>query len=301
MKALDHLLGRALPATSTRPIEPLVAPSPLGPTPFAPAEPPSPELLEDVSETVAAPASARPEVVAPSPRRAEASPAPRVSPPPAPVTTTSASVPDGQGPTPSPTREAAIVPAARPASPTPAIAAPAPRHSTERPAVATRRIESSTHHRSVEVVVQRERVEPPLPVARPVVASPAAGFAPPSPLGGRRERPLAPVPAPSHEEAPLRAQPMRPPPSRRGPPRTEASVGPTHASRDDRAQARDEAPLEPLRIQSNAPAAAPSIEISIGRVVVRAEAPAASPRRSQPMAPRMGLAEYLASREGTDR
>lgn len=190
--------------------------------------------------------------------------------------------PEAVSPTQRPIAPAATrVPAAEPTvaaenAPAPLAAQPVPQIRIER------RVLPSTVQR-IETIVERQ-VEVPPPAAR--------------------------VPRQSHEER----ESLKHPPAPAGlapsaasfarPERVPASPVPPAPARPSTGRFA-EAPLAPRRAAPSPPppaaaerAEAPAIHISIGRIEIRATAPAAPPAAAKRAAPRLGLSDYLRSRDG---
>lgn len=178
--------------------------------------------------------------------------------------------------------EAPAKPARRAVAP-PAIADPAPSPSRRTP--------------HVEMRLAATEAAPPRPFAgtppslRPRPATPAPGGT--SPTERRIE-----VSRTVREAAPDRAPPMREPRPAAPPPRPEAVLQPPPRSAPVAQLARARARAEAL--PSTAPAAAaPVVQFSIGRLEVRAAAPAAEKRPpARSAGPRLSLEAYLDGRRG---
>lgn len=126
-----------------------------------------------------------------------------------------------------------------------------------------------TEMRMMETIVERRVIEK---VVEERVERPAVRLAQPPPMSAERES----------------AMPTLKPPARDG------------VAQDRAAQARRRLPSQHARpaLTREAPPAAPPVQVTIGRIEVRATPPARAPRGQAPPAPKLSLEDYLRSRGG---
>ena len=275
MSLFQHLVERALELA--RPIEPVIDPSPLGPPVLAPSEPSFEETTIEV----------------PAARVPAASVAA------APVAGTSVRSPIVER-----GRERSVTPSE---SAAPRVVAP---REVGQPAIRPRTSEASgpviVEREPASVIVER-RIEQRVERTRERVRESTVTIEPRSADAALREPAAARSRSASVEplslesiEVPAIAEPVRPlaPVPERTP-----IASPATPARREPAGPRPSAAIEPRRASRQNPSeATPTLRIEIGRVIVRAETPAAPSRAPAASArPLTTLAEYLASRDRGSR